>query len=127
MTDMHTPLGRARGRGSALSGTRHFWYQRLTGLANLALVIALGVLLFFLDRGDFEAARRLVAHPASAFVLICALLSVCFHMKLGMQTIIEDYIHHEGLRLFLVIANIFLCIAVALAGLFPVLAIAFGG
>ena len=124
---MRTPLGKVRGLGSAKSGTEHFWHQRLTAIANIPLTI---FLVFFCvthvgsSRADMAAA---IANPLVALMLVFTIISITWHMRLGMQVIIEDYVHSEGTKLLALLANTFFCGAVALTGLFAVLKISFGG
>ena len=125
--NMRTPLSKVRGLGSAKSGTEHFWHQRLTAVANVPLII---FLVFFCvahvgsSQAEMTAA---IANPLVALMLVFTIISVCWHMRLGMQVIIEDYVHGEGMKLALLLANTFFCGAVALTGLFAVLKISFGG
>lgn len=124
---MRTPLGKVRGLGSAKSGTEHFWHQRLTALANIPLSIFLvcfAVLHVGASRADMVAS---ISNPLVALMLVFTIISICWHMRLGMQVIIEDYVHSEGVKLLALAGNTFFCGAVALAGLFGVLKISFGG
>jgi len=123
---MRTPLSRVRGLGSARDGTHHFWHQRLTGLANVPLTIALVVIVLSLGDG-YEASKDLVAHPLAAIVLLLLVLSGTYHMRLGMQVIIEDYVHNEGTKFLALIANTFFTIAIAVACVFAIFKISFGG
>jgi succinate dehydrogenase / fumarate reductase membrane anchor subunit len=124
---MRTPLGKVRGLGSARSGTEHFWHQRLTAVANVPLIL---FLVFFCvahvgsSQADMTAA---IANPLVALMLVFTIISITWHMRLGMQVIIEDYVHSEGTKLAALLANTFFCAAVALIGLFAVLKISFGG
>jgi succinate dehydrogenase / fumarate reductase membrane anchor subunit len=122
-----TDLGRVRHLGSAHGGTGHFWLQRMTAVANLFLVAAVLVMLASLSgAGHAEIVTRL-RDPLVVLLLLLAIGSVAVHMRLGMQVIIEDYVHHEGYKLAAVIANTFYVGAVALACAFAVLKIGFGG
>jgi len=124
---MRTPLGKVRGLGSAKSGTEHFWHQRLTAIANIPLVIFM-VLFCVAHVGSSQAdMAAAIANPLVALMLVFAIISICWHMRLGMQVIIEDYVHSEGTKLLALLGNTFFCGAVALTGLFAVLKISFGG
>ena len=124
---MRTPRRRVAGLGSARSGTGHFWLQRVTAIGNLLLIlIALPIVVAAAGQ---EQARvvAIIGHPLVAIVLLLLLFSVCFHMRLGMQVVIEDYVQAEGPKVLALIANTFFTIAVGSAGAFAVLKISFGG
>ena len=123
---MRTPLAKVRGLGSAKSGTGHFWLQRLTAVANLFLVSFLIWLLFTLLGADYDIARRTLAKPYVAVPLLLLVLSAVTHMRLGMQTIIEDYVHSEGCKVALLILNTFFAILVGITCVFAVLKLSFG-
>ena len=125
--DMRTPLGKVRGLGSAKEGTDHFWRQRLTAIANVPLILFFIWLVVSLNGAPHAEVVETLSSPFVALVLLAIIFSVCLHMKLGMQVIIEDYIHSEGTKIILVVLNIFFCSAVALASVFAVLKIGFGG
>lgn len=123
---MRTPLGQVRGLGSARSGTSHFWHQRLTALSNIPLTIAFVVIVTSLLGRNHAAVVQILGSPVVAIVMLLFILSVSWHMRLGMQVIIEDYVHREGLRILLLIANTFFTIAFGLASGFAILKISFG-
>ncbi len=125
-TDMRTPLGRVRGLGSAKSGTEHFWRQRLTAIANVPLTIAVIIIVVALFGRNHAAAQQILGSPLVAIVMLLFIGSITYHMRLGMQVIIEDYVHHEGWKLALVIANTFFTIAVGLAAVYAILKLSFG-
>jgi succinate dehydrogenase membrane anchor subunit len=123
---MRTPLGQVRGLGSARSGTGHFWHQRLTALSNVPLTIAFVVIVVSLLGRNHAAVVQILGSPVVAIVMLLFILSVSYHMRLGMQVIIEDYVHREGLRILLLIANTFFTIGFGLASSFAILKLSFG-
>lgn len=124
---MRTPLGKVRGLGSAREGTEHFWRQRLTAMANIPLVLFFVGLLVALNGADHATVRAVLAGPFVSLVLLLFLVSGLYHMRLGMQVIIEDYIHGEGMKIALLALNTFFTIAVGAASVLALLKIAFGG
>jgi succinate dehydrogenase / fumarate reductase membrane anchor subunit len=126
-SSMRTPLGRVRGLGSAKSGTGHFWLQRVTAVANVILTIVfLGVVISLVGK-PYPAATAVLSHPLVAILMLLFTVSGAVHMRLGMQVIIEDYVHHEGLKIAAVMANTFFAIAIGAACAFALLKLSFGG
>lgn len=121
-----TPLARVRGLGSAKEGTDHFWKQRLTAVANLFLVCFLIVLLVKLAGADHATVKRALAKPQNAIPLLLLALSGVMHMRLGMQTIIEDYVHSEGRKITALMLNSFFAILIGITIVFAVLKLSFG-
>jgi succinate dehydrogenase membrane anchor subunit len=122
---MSTPLARVRGLGAAKSGTDHFWRQRLTAVANVPLTIAFVLIVVGLLGRNHAAVVQILGSPLVAVVMLLFILSICTHMRIGMQVIIEDYVHDEGTKLVLVMANTFFTIAVGLASAFAILMLSF--
>ncbi|HZQ62738.1 MAG TPA: succinate dehydrogenase, hydrophobic membrane anchor protein [Casimicrobiaceae bacterium] len=123
---IRTPIGRVRGLGSAKSGTEHFWHQRLTAIANVFLVSAFVIIVVSLLGSSHARVHQILGSPFVAIVMLLMVGSVSYHMKLGMQIIIEDYVHDEKWKFASIIANNFFAIAVAAACAFAVLKISFG-
>ena len=123
---MRTPLSRTRGLGSAKEGADHFWWQRVTAVANLVLGIFAVALLVSLVGSDYATAKATLASPLVAIMLLLFVLSASYHMKLGMQTIIEDYVRSEGRKMFFIMLNIFYSVFVGLTCVFAILKLSFG-
>jgi succinate dehydrogenase / fumarate reductase membrane anchor subunit len=123
---IRTPLARVRGAGSARSGTGHFWYQRLTAVANIPLTIAAVIILILLLGRNQAAAAQILGSPAVAIIMLLFVASTVIHMRIGMQVIIEDYVHDESAKLTLLMANTFFTIAVGLASIYGILKLSFG-
>jgi succinate dehydrogenase / fumarate reductase, membrane anchor subunit len=122
-----TGLGRVRGLGSAKSGTHHWWMQRVTAAANLILMIWFVISVVRLPIIDHQAVVLWLKSPLVAVPLVLLVLSVFWHLRLGLQVFIEDYVHEEGNKiacLLLLNAYAFICGALCV---FSILKIAFGG
>ncbi len=123
---MSTPLARVRGLGAAKSGTEHFWRQRLTAVANVPLTIAFVLILVSLLGRNHAAAAQILGSPLVAIIMLLFILSITAHMRIGMQVVIEDYVHDEPARLILLMLNTFFSLAVALASAYGILKLSFG-
>ena len=125
-SDLRTPLSRARGLGSARAGLHHWWAQRLTAVANVPLTIAFVLIVTSLLGRNQATAQQTLGTPLVAVIMLLFLGSITYHMRLGMQVVIEDYVHGELIRPVLVMANIFFTTAVGLAGAYGILKLSFG-
>jgi succinate dehydrogenase / fumarate reductase, membrane anchor subunit len=123
---IRTPLARARGFGSAKSGTEQFWRQRLTSVANIPLTIAAVVILITLLGRNQAATAQILGSPAIAIILMLFVISTVVHMRIGMQVIIEDYVHEDSSKLTLLMANTFYCFGVGAVAIYALLKTSFG-
>ncbi len=122
-----TGIGRVRGLGSARSGTHHWWMQRVTAAGNLLLLLWFVLSLARLPVLDHQAVVLWLRSPLVAVPLLLLVLSVFWHIRLGLQVFIEDYVHEEGSKIAcLLLLNAYVLVAGALC-LFSILKIAFGG
>ena len=121
-----TAIGRVRGRGAARSGTTHFWHQRVTAASNVILVTAFVIILVSLLGRSHAAVVQILGSPLVAILMLLMIGSVTYHMRIGMQVIIEDYVHDEKWKLLAIIGNIFFAVAVAGACAYSLLKISFG-
>jgi succinate dehydrogenase / fumarate reductase membrane anchor subunit len=126
MTSQRSPLARVRGLGSAKKGTEHFWLQRTTAVANIFLVCFLIGLLLALAGADHATARHALGQPYVAIPLLLLVLSGVVHMRLGMQTIIEDYVHSDGAKVAALLLNTFFATVIGITCVFAVLKLSFG-
>jgi succinate dehydrogenase / fumarate reductase membrane anchor subunit len=123
---MRTPLGRVRNLGSSHSGTSDFWRQRLTAVAMTLLIVpVLVVVLMLLGRNQAGAAQILGSLPI-AVILLLFIVASTWHMKIGMQVVIEDYVHNEKVKLAAIMANNFFSFVVALASIYAILKLSSG-
>jgi succinate dehydrogenase / fumarate reductase, membrane anchor subunit len=123
---IRTPRARVRGLGVSHHGAGHWWLQRLTAAANVALMLAFVVIVARMAGRGYAEAAQLVANPFVSIILILAIVSVTIHMRLGMQVIIEDYVHAPAQKIAAVFANNFYAVIVAAACLYAVLRVGFG-
>jgi succinate dehydrogenase / fumarate reductase membrane anchor subunit len=122
---MRTPLARIRYLGSAKSGTEHFWRQRLTAVAMVPLTIAFVLIVVGLIGRNHAAAAQILGSPFVSIVMILFVVTSVYHMWLGMQVIIEDYVHSES-KLTWLMLNTFFCFAIALSCVYAILKLSFG-
>jgi succinate dehydrogenase / fumarate reductase membrane anchor subunit len=123
---MRTPLGRVRNLGAAHSGTGDFWRQRVTAVAMTLLMIpVLVIVMVLLGRNQAGAAQILGSLPI-AVILLLFIFASAWHMKIGMQVVIEDYVHNEKLKLVAIMLNNFFSVAVALSSTYAILKLSSG-
>ena len=123
---IRTPLSRVRGMGAAHSGTGHFWRQRLTAVANIPLTIAVIVIFIMLLGRNQTYVAQILGSPVVAVIMLLFVVSITTHMRIGMQVVIEDYVHDELAKVVLIMANMFFAIAVALTSIYGILKLSFG-
>ncbi|MBP0112860.1 MULTISPECIES: succinate dehydrogenase, hydrophobic membrane anchor protein [Bradyrhizobium] len=123
---MRTPLGRVRNLGAAHSGTSDFWRQRLTGVAMTLLMIPVLVIIMMLLGRNQAGAKQILGSLPVAIIMVLFIIASAWHMKIGMQVVIEDYVHNEKLKLTAIILNNFFSIAVALASIYAILQLSSG-
>ena len=111
--------------GSARSGTRHNAHMRLTSMALIPLTIAFVLMILSLSTRDYNSVRTYLGHPLPAVLMLLFIGAGIYHMQLGMRTIIEDYVHGHHAKDAALMANLFFCIAAALACVYAVLRISF--
>lgn len=127
MTDLRTHLSRARGLGSAKDGLHHWWAQRLTAIALIPLVVWFAVSLVMMSGADHAAVRAWIGSPVVMVLLILTIVIGLHHAQLGMQVVVEDYVHSEGLKLASIVALRFVAVLFGLAATVAILRIGFGG
>ncbi len=127
MADLRSPLSRVRGLGSAKEGTHHWWAQRLTALALVPLVIWFVVSVLCLSTADYAAVRAWVGSPIPMVLLVLTIGLTFHHGQLGLQVVIEDYIHSEWQKLTLLILVKGVALLLAVVGIVAIARIAFGG
>ncbi len=121
-----SPLAKARGLGAARSGVGHWTHQRLTAISNLLLVLWLVFSAMALAGADYVEVRAWLASPVSASLMILLVISTVYHARLGVQVVIEDYVHHEGARMASLAAVTLLAVALAVACIVAVLKVSIG-
>jgi succinate dehydrogenase / fumarate reductase membrane anchor subunit len=121
---IRTPLSRVRFLGSARGGTRDFWMIRVTGAALFLLSFIFVAVLIVAIGSPYEDVIGLIGSPLVAAVFVLLIAVTAIHMRIGMQEIIEDYLHHEPAKLLASVANTFFAAAVGVVGAIAVIQIA---
>jgi succinate dehydrogenase / fumarate reductase membrane anchor subunit len=126
-SDLRTPLSRARGLGSAKEGVHHFWAQRITAVALIPLVVWFAISLIMMSGADYAVVRAWIGSPAVMVLLVLTIVIGLHHGQLGVQVVIEDYVHHDGMKLALIVLMRFIAVFFGLAAIVAILRIGFGG
>ena len=124
MKNMQTPLHRVKGLGSSHSGTGHFWHERVTSVALIPLTLWFGYAVLGLVNASQVAAISFLAHPVNAILMAAFAIVTLYHIKLGLQVIIDDYVHKPGAKIALLLVVRFAVIATGSACIFALLRIA---
>jgi succinate dehydrogenase / fumarate reductase membrane anchor subunit len=123
---MRTPMGRVRGLGAAHSGTETFWHQRVTSVAAIPLTVAVVIIIIALLGRSHAAVVQILGSPLVAIIMLLFTINTVYHMWIGMQEIIIDYVHEDKLKLMTLMANTFFAFAIGLASAFAILKLSFG-
>jgi succinate dehydrogenase / fumarate reductase membrane anchor subunit len=123
---IRTPMARVLGLGSARSGTKQFWQERLTSVAGIPLTIAFFVIVASVLGRNHAAVVQILGSPLVAILLLLFIFNSIYHMWLGMQVVIEDYVHDDVPKFACLMSNTFFCTAAALASVYAILKLSFG-
>ncbi len=121
-----TPLNRVLGLGTASGAAEHWWMQRLTAIALLVIGLWFAASLVLLDDFAYGTVVAWVRRPVTSIMLILMVMTVSYHSFLGLQVIIEDYVHAKGFKVVTLMASAFAHTGLAIAAVFAILRIAFG-
>ncbi|MBB3228390.1 succinate dehydrogenase / fumarate reductase membrane anchor subunit [Luteibacter sp. Sphag1AF] len=124
--DLRNPLARARGLGSAKEGVGHWWNQRVTAFGLVFLTLYFLVTVLGLIHSDYATARAVVAKPWNAVLLVALIVTMFWHAVLGLQVVIEDYVHTRWLEVLSLVLIKFIAVLGTLAGVLAVLRVALG-
>lgn len=127
MTDLRTPLSRARGSGAAGHGAAHWVAERVSAIALVPLTLWMVYAALVISRSDYSGAKDFVAHPVNAVLIILVLVVSGWHMHAGARVVVEDYMHKMLGRSALLVLNLFVTVLVTALAVFSVLKVALGG
>ena len=123
---LRTPMRLVRGLGAAHSGTQIFWHQRVTSVAGIPLTIALLIIVVALLGRSHAAVVQILGSPLVAIIMLLFIINITYHMWIGMQEIIIDYVHDDKWKLLSLMANTFFVFAIGLASVYAILKLSFG-
>jgi succinate dehydrogenase / fumarate reductase membrane anchor subunit len=121
-----TELGRVRGLGAAKEGVHHWWMQRVSAIALVPLTLWFVIALVAHTSADYATTRAWLGSPVTFGLMVLLIWATFYHAQLGLQVIIEDYIHHEGGKIALILLMKLVSLGLALAAIVALLVIAFG-
>ena len=121
-----SPLNRVLGLGSAKEGAEHWWAQRLTAVALVPLGLWFAFALGGLDDLSYGSVVAFIGQPVNSILLILTVFTLTYHSHLGVQVVVEDYVHGPSIKIVTIVVISFAHVAVAVAGVFAVLKVAFG-
>ena len=121
------PLGRVRGLGSAKAGSHHWWSQRVTAIALVPLTLWFVYSALTLAGSDYASGMKWLAQPANGILMVLLVIATFHHLQLGLQVVIEDYVHHEAVKLMALVVMKLSSIGLAVAAMFSIIKISFGG
>jgi succinate dehydrogenase / fumarate reductase, membrane anchor subunit len=125
--ELRTPIAKVRGLGAARTGLHHWKMQRLTAISNLLLVLWFIFSAMALSGSGYAQVRAWLASPVTASLMVLLIISTFYHARLGLQTVVEDYVHHEGVKVASLVAIVLIVLALAVACIVAVLKVAVGG
>ena len=124
---LRSPIGRVLGLGAAKQGFAHWWAQRVTSVALLLLGLWFVASLLRMPGFGYEVVVTWIAMPLNAVLLLLLIASLVYHSQLGVQVVVEDYVHHHGLKIVTMMLITFAHVVVAALAIFAVLRVAFSG
>jgi succinate dehydrogenase / fumarate reductase membrane anchor subunit len=125
--EIRSPFDRTQGLGSARDGLRHWWMQRITAVALVPLSLWFAASLIACSRSDYGMFIVWLRTPRTTVLMVLALIALFYHIVLGLQVVVEDYVHTDRLKMPTVVAIHLGSFALATAGIIAILRIAFGG
>ncbi|GAB6051665.1 succinate dehydrogenase, hydrophobic membrane anchor protein [Magnetospira thiophila] len=127
MRDFRAPLARARGQGSAHEGLGHWWVQRLTSVALVPLSLWMVASVVALDGADHATFKAWLGHFGNALLMVLFIVTAMYHMALGIQVILEDYVHNGAAKYAGIILTYLGSYLLGVACILAVVGVAFGG